>query len=529
MPSYQYLESLDSLRLRPGHALPERDRTRLQIFSDVLMSLALDRDVVVPQTFALDSFGFLEVARTVLAARSSRSDLDAMPRPFRLHLYGRPTYLDAVVAMLGRIDSPKDPFVSSLLPDLFEEPGRATAIADRIARTRRIDALVEWVETSPTPGVAEGLEAMWREFGSARVGDGRVVTPTPRGVAPSLPDAVEQLLRPSSEVKGRLAERGVLDHDGARRTLAALGELRTAARDATVDPFRNRSAVYSTRPWARAENGPTALDLVGERSLVLVQECVSTLYNMTVADSIGVAPAHFSTPVVPAQGEVHALAAAQELALGFIDGPGIAVALDSAGSPPGHPRSDARSAQAGEGYLASLRDKAADAFAAVLAAREDPRFTASAAALAAALATGDPRGVAAATEAHSTRLEGVLRDVAKVDVVERSGGSALRIGLTVGAVEVAANAAAVGASMVQDWPMMVGASLGSAGALGSAALFGLTVREVRQRRAHAREVRSLQERRVDEVSTALGRVVAIPAIEEHSRTAPSIPPRSRRP
>lgn len=516
MPSYQYLESLDSLRLRHDFQPDALDRGRLQVFSDVLMSLALGRDVVVPQSFALDSFGFLEVARTVLSARSARSTLDSMPRPFRLHLYGVESYRDAVVAMLERVDRPDEPFVSSLLPGLVREPGRATAVAREIGATARIDPLITWAETSGYPQVAEGLEAMWKEFGTATVkpgsADARVVRPAQRGAVPSLRHAVEELLQPSSRVRTRLAERGVLDHGGAKRTLDALATLRETARGSGADPFRNRSALYSDAPWPGSRR--TARRLVGDDDLALARECVSTLYNMTVADSIGVAPAHFSTPVAGATGDVRALGLAQELALGFIDAPVVA-GLGSTGFGPTAPTGEARSPEGGADVMSALRAKAAEAFEVVLAAREDPEFAKSARALATAASDRTPGAVDRATDRHARLLEARFRHVAQIDKVETSDGSALRIGLAVGALDVGAGAAAVGASMVQDWPWVVEAGLGAAGILGSVAMFSLTVREVRQRRAHKREGIALHEHRVDELSAAIGRVVAMPGIAQH--------------
>jgi hypothetical protein len=84
-----------------------RDDHELQIFVEVLMTLALGRDVVVPQSYAFDSTGFLSVARTVLQARN-RAAIDE--HPFRIHLFGVDSFEDAIANMLSRTFDENRPF-----------------------------------------------------------------------------------------------------------------------------------------------------------------------------------------------------------------------------------------------------------------------------------------------------------------------------------------------------------------------------------------------------------------------------------
>ena len=119
MDQLVYLESLDSVRSIPVGAATSgaADLQQLQVFSEVLMVLALGRSVVVPQSYAFDSLAFLRVAHTVLGARPRRERPD---RPFRLHLYNAHSFDAAISAMLRRVHHPERPFVSSLLPELSD-------------------------------------------------------------------------------------------------------------------------------------------------------------------------------------------------------------------------------------------------------------------------------------------------------------------------------------------------------------------------------------------------------------------------
>src|SRR6266516_6581485 len=93
----QYLESLDSIRA-PWIDREERTFSDLQILLEVVLSLALGRQVVVPQPYALDSLGFLRAAGIVLRARNAaRNRNEHLPKdmPFRLHLYGANTFEEA--------------------------------------------------------------------------------------------------------------------------------------------------------------------------------------------------------------------------------------------------------------------------------------------------------------------------------------------------------------------------------------------------------------------------------------------------
>src|SRR6266568_2216738 len=176
---FQYLQSLDSVSAPwvgqggPVHVGDRALTRRDQIFLDVLMTLVFGRDVVVPQSYAFDSGGFLEVAAMVLKARdSARANAD---RPFRLHLFKFDTFDQAVEDMLSRVGSLERPFYSSLLPKLNQ------AAQEGVKIPRTLDELLtsQLIDDEP----AQALRTVQRELGSMSR-----VRALPRQNARSLPD-----------------------------------------------------------------------------------------------------------------------------------------------------------------------------------------------------------------------------------------------------------------------------------------------------------------------------------------------------
>lgn len=269
----QYLESLDSVRssVATGAGEEESQLADLQVVIEVLMTLALGRSVVIPQSFAVDSRRFLSVAEKVLAARGPL--VSGSDRPIRPHYFGAiGSFDDAIRDMVTRTGDPERPFVSSLLPGLAElEPG---------ARTRLAEDLERFLIWAPDD-VAHPLSLVRAEF--------KTLSP------------VEARPRPSRTLPQRLA--GFISTDTPQTDASAMAEVRERLCRAIrrLNPeapqaFNQRSRLRLGDPWPGDAEGRTALEVVGsEDDLALVTEFVDTLYNQVVVDSIGVGEATFST------------------------------------------------------------------------------------------------------------------------------------------------------------------------------------------------------------------------------------------
>lgn len=305
MQRLQYLESMDSVRMTaPGAVNVSIDRNRqleemsqLQSFLEVLMTLALGRTVVVPQSYAFDSWAFLTVAERVLQARGpSTASAD---RPFRLHLFGAgiDSFDDAVRSMLARVHDPQRPFVSSLLPGLSElDPQRLTRMSGDLP------SLLRWADDRVSPP----LESVMNEFRHLQPVQAR-----PRkGV--NLGQMLADLVDPSSAMWHAATQ---MD-EPSREVHSILVESVRALDPARPASFGQRSGLRHDAPWPGDPEGRSAGAIVGEDELALVTEFVDTLYNRVVVDSIGVAPATFSTSVALGEDLRRARLVAQRLALG---------------------------------------------------------------------------------------------------------------------------------------------------------------------------------------------------------------------
>jgi hypothetical protein len=127
---FQYLESLHSVSAPwvgqgdPAHVDDRALTRRDQIFLDVLMTLAFGRDVAVPQSYAFDSGGLLEVATMVLKARdSAHANAD---HPFR------PICLNSIPSIkqwricYQESDAQIDPFTARCCPSLTRQLKKAS-------------------------------------------------------------------------------------------------------------------------------------------------------------------------------------------------------------------------------------------------------------------------------------------------------------------------------------------------------------------------------------------------------------------
>ncbi|MFJ8359166.1 hypothetical protein [Streptomyces sp. NPDC093984] len=371
----QYLESLDSVRMPwPGPTgisdseRQRRDDLELQIFVEVLMTLVLGRDVVVPQSYAFDSPGFLTLARTVLQARN-RAAIDE--HPFRLHLFSADSFEDAAAGMLGRVFDKNRPFFSSLLPELHKPEQYGLDPRDVRWQSENLDRLLnsDWIGVDR----AQALNDIRAEFrGLPRV----------RAKSPAAPLELGKLLASTIE-EGSLMGRAAQSLPEPFREVYAdlVGAIRR------LDPtrsraFNERSRLRIAEPWPNDSARRTPEEIVGSKdTLDLVIEFVDTLYNAIVADSIGVAPATFSTDVAAGDRILISRAIAQELAIAqYRSGAHQAAWLPhedvSRGESEEHPLFEVRlNSQAAatesqtRGQLSNLRDSAVDAIAALLDAR----------------------------------------------------------------------------------------------------------------------------------------------------------------
>lgn len=97
-------------------AVSDREIRRLQILTEVLLTVAPGRPVAVPQSWAFDSRASCRWRRRCCGRAG------AFPvTPFRRHLFGgTKSYGDAVRITLSQIGHRRRPFLSALLPELHD-------------------------------------------------------------------------------------------------------------------------------------------------------------------------------------------------------------------------------------------------------------------------------------------------------------------------------------------------------------------------------------------------------------------------
>lgn len=397
---FQYLESLDSVRAADGTADGDlrHGLTTLQAFLEILMALALGREVVVPQSYAFDSGAFLLAAERVLNARAKAAP-ESTDRPFRPHLFGDGirTFDQAIGAMVTRVHDEQRPFVSSLYPDL--------ARLDRRAVDELAGDLDQFFPRVAGDTFARPLELVREEFRTTAPVRAR---PRPDGVR--LDRALADLLDPGSAVSAQAADMDDAERDVLERLKAAV---------AALDPhqpaaFGQRSRLRSAAPWPGRRDGLSARQVVGA-DLDLVVEFVDTLYNRAVSDSIGVATAVFSTSLHLGPDLDTARGLAQDIALGR--GPGPA---DADGGPPLFDVELRAGDVAGNAELArevaAILDRGSAALVPLLQARgdggagaRDNDFWRSVDRLDRAAAGGAGKGFRKARDAHVELVAGLLR------------------------------------------------------------------------------------------------------------------------
>lgn len=371
----QYLESLDSVRMPwPGPTdisdseRQRRDDHELQVFVEVLMTLALGRDVVVPQSYAFDSTGFLSVARTVLQVRN-RAAINE--HPFRIHLFRADSFEDAIASMLSRAFDENRPFLSSLLPELHKPEQYGLDPSDVRWQSESLDRLLnsDWIGVDR----AQALDDIRAEFrGLPRVRANPLAAPL--GLGELLASTIEET-SPMGRAAQSLPEPFREVHAELVNAIRRLDPTRSQA-------FNERSRLRIRDPWPNDPGRRTPEEIVGSKStLDLVIEFVDTLYNAIVADSIGIAPVTFSTDVAVGDRVLISRAIAQEFALAqYRSGAQQAAWLPrqdvSRGESGEHPLFEVRlNSQAAvmenqtRGQLSNLRDSAVDAIAALLDAR----------------------------------------------------------------------------------------------------------------------------------------------------------------
>ncbi|MFD7643024.1 hypothetical protein ACFV4P_20470 [Kitasatospora sp. NPDC059795] len=491
---YQYLESLDSARavrpVRTGGGPDERagEELQLQIFTEVLMTLALGREVVVPQSYAFDSFGFQQVAATVLRARDTRAPGE---RPFRVHLFGARSYEEAVTGILTRTADPADPFRSVLLPELNDPAAHGLDPGDVREQAASLDRLLnaEWLD----PERAGGLALVLDEFRHL-----------PRVAArpPARPQTLEELVVATADETSPMG-RAAADLPELQREVHAT--LATAIRRLGADrphAFHHRSRLRLPWPWPGDPAGRTPEEIVGgPETLGLLIEYVDTLYNLIVVDSIGIADTTLSTGLGLDDRRLAARATAQELALAQYR----ARAHPSARAVPAGNDADTAGPLfelkigATDGLadarvrtrMAALRADAGDAIGTLLQARAERGRTAKSPfwqGVTRLRAAEDPLTARKALDAHLARVAAVLGDRVGLAPI---GGMAVELVLTA--------AGAVGPAMATEvWklPGLVGYPAMAAGAVGN----------VLYRKGKDSMVRRLSNRRL---ACALGRVVDV--------------------
>lgn len=301
----RYLECFDSVRLsRPD--LPSRgyqeyplhnEAAELQVFLEVLLTLAMGRSIVVPQSYALDSWAFLSTAKTVLDAKDLVRSQD---RPFRVRLFGQGvrTFRGAVDQMLRRVGNQRAPFASSLLPELrFVEEDELAAMREDH------DYFSSWADEQ-----YEGLGPLLKRVDAEFRGVSAV-----RGQPPTPALSLSQRIQSLSHGPTCGSEDG---HE--RRVTEMRADLADALRRLGADQaeaFGQRSRLRQDAPWPNDPEGRPAREIVGPRTLDLVVELVDTLYNRVLVDSIGGVEASFVTTVGPDEEQQLARATAQRIAL----------------------------------------------------------------------------------------------------------------------------------------------------------------------------------------------------------------------
>jgi hypothetical protein len=423
----QYLESLDSVRAGRRTDASGEDSTlvELQVFLEVLLTIALGRDVVVPQSYAFDSWTFLKVAEQVLEARDRGAPASG-ETPFRLHLYKADDFDDSVRKMLGRVHG-SGTFFSSLLPELsdVDEAGILAFQSD-------LNAFVRWAPED----VRHALGRVRREFAEIDP-----VAARPREHAPTLKATVENLLNPAGGADAVVDELG---SDDLRRVHRRLVSAVSALYEAAPGSFDQRSLLRSAKPWTVGTAGPSARALLDDDdALELTVEFVDTVYNRVLVDSIGRVPAAYTTSILVGGGLPLARQVAQRIALSDAASP---AQVSGDGSPVFEIRTDA--AALGEGkklrrLITPLFEQGYKSLVPLFEARveggrraKQNDFWTGVDAIQKAAARRDEDGVRSAQSAHLRYVHSVLSGGSRPGAMKEAGAVMLTTGSTGGLAEV---------------------------------------------------------------------------------------------
>lgn len=293
----QYLESLDSVRTAgtPVVGPAARRLAELQAMLETVMTLALGRQVAVPYSYAFDSHAFLLVAGRVLAARQHVAS-ESRDRPFLLHLHDKPSFEVAIQQMVDGARSPRNPFVSSLYPEL-----RWTSDEEREALPGTVDDLLLRTDAAVADRM-DKLRAEFRRTDSLLPRTSDVASPSP-----ALRDMLERVVRNADGARPP-------EDDSLRPAYDSLVE---AIRKLRPDGFGQRSRLR--RPdlsWPEDRERRPLGDIVDADELALVTEFVDTYYNKVVHGSMGQGAASYSTTPTRNRFSAEAALLSQRLALG---------------------------------------------------------------------------------------------------------------------------------------------------------------------------------------------------------------------
>lgn len=470
-PGLQFLESLDSVRAAPAPGDDALDQAlELQVFLEVLLTLALGRAVVVPQSYAFDSLSFLTVADRVLRARAGVRPGRVRDRPFRLHLHGQPSYEAAVASMLSRVHDPTRPFVSSLLPELVEVP------QPRVRRLAETPAeLWRWAEDRrPGLGLGTLLQTVHEEF-VVQAG----VSTVPASPAVTLHGMLLDLVDDESPLRAGVRRLPSDERERIGRLVEAVQVLAPGDPGAFAERFSQRSRLRQPAPWPGDRDERSAEQLIGADLLPLVVEFVDTSYNRAVAGSIGTAAAAYSTSATSIIAEGTGRELAQRVALSRGGQPG-ATAAGAVGQRTFELQLDAGALSGRSGRpLANLSQQGEDALLAVLEARAGDTgspFWVSACRLHTALEQGRPDVAQRALDRHLRLLADLLTGTATVSPI--NGG----IGMTMASAS-GSTAGPVVAQVLQLGLAEAAVVSGAGGLLPVLAGVGLRVGARRRRRA----------------------------------------------
>ncbi|HET8614920.1 MAG TPA: hypothetical protein VFL94_05280 [Actinomycetales bacterium] len=491
-----YLEANDSVRSAWALCEQQREEAYLQAWTETLFALAFGRDVVVPASYAVDSFAFQRVLADVSAAYDEVTRLDPgswfrRPRPVRLHLHTSSSFGEAAAGLLERALTSSDdrlapPFHSSLYPDLRERISNDERLVDQL---RSDGETCDLADAYGDDERGELFRTVWRwSRGAAPGASLRVVQPRPvPGV--SLQSYVDGLL--AADLDAELETLSPPDADVAHRTLEGLRTLSAHAR--TDAPFNGRSRLR--QGWQWSTDGRSAEEILGQDVAELVREVVDTLYNRVVVSSIGDVTASFSTAVA-AGSRVGELYLSQGLA---VDAPSTLTPIQpTAGSgrePTTSPATldlsiDASDAAARHAATAGLdRSAAVRTLVTVLAAQTRPEWAASATRMADAQRSGNAERLSDAVAHHSRLLSELLGDVWNHETgrqglrVRLSRLSGVKAAATAGGAAVASNSLSLVASASPAW-LLTMAGLSAAG--GVVAAGAMQRRSAQRHRSHFR-------------------------------------------